>query len=165
MHPANIYKTAFSTLIGHFEYVVMPFGLSTAPATFQALMNTILVPHLRKFVLVFFDDILIYSNSLSDHVTHVDMVLQILRQHHLSAKPSKCVFGQQQVEYLGYIISNLGVATDPNKVHAIAAWPVPTSITELGGFLGLAGSYRKFIKDFGIICKPLFTALKKNGFV
>lgn len=127
-------------------------------------MNSILAPYLRKFVLVFFDDILIYSPSLSDHVTHVELVLQLLRQHHLSAKPSKCVFGQSQVEYLGYIISNEGVATDPTKVQAVKNWPVPKSVTDLRGFLGLAGSYRKFIKDFGLICKPLFTALKKTGF-
>lgn len=164
MHAADVHKTAFSTHLGHFEYLVMPFGLTNAPATFQALMNKILAPYLRKFVLVFFDDILIYSKSATEHAQHLSLVLQLLRHHQLFAKPSKCVFGQDQVEYLGYIISSSGVATDPVKVQAVQNWPTPTSITELRGFLGLAGYYRRFIKNLGIICRPMFDALKKNNF-
>lgn len=164
MHPADIFKTAFSTHMGHFEYIVMPFGLTNAPATFQALMNRILSPYLRKFVLVFFDDILIFSQSIEDHAHHVQLVLQLLRKYNLFAKPSKCTFGQQHVEYLGYIISEQGVATDPAKIVAVQQWPSPLNVTQRRGFLGLAGYYRRFIKDFGIICRPLFNALKKNEF-
>lgn len=124
MNPAGIHKTAFSTHIGHFEYLVMPFGLTNAPTTFQALMNKILAPHLRKFVLVFFYDILIYSKTLSEYLHHVRQVLHILRTHNLSAKPSKCVFGHQQVEYLGYIITSQGVATDTAKIKVVQDWPL-----------------------------------------
>jgi hypothetical protein len=119
MKPEDIHKTAFSTHMGHYEYRVMPFGLSNAPATFQELMNNIFATHLRKFVLVFFDDILVYSPDSDTHKQHLTMVLQILRQHQLKAKLSKCTFGQNQVEYLGHIISGQGVATDPSKIADI----------------------------------------------
>jgi hypothetical protein len=119
MKPEDIHKTAFSTHMGHYEYRVMPFGLSNAPATFQELMNNIFATHLRKFVLVFFDDILVYSPDSDTHKQHLTVVLQILRQHQLKAKLSKCTFGQNQVEYLGHIISGQGVATDPSKIADI----------------------------------------------
>ena len=119
MRAEDISKTAFSTHLGHFEYVVMPFGLANAPATFQSLMNSVLAQHLRKFALVFFDDILIYSSNLPDHVHHLKSVLEVLRSHKLYAKMSKCSFAQQEIEYLGHIISKEGVATNPNKLNII----------------------------------------------
>jgi hypothetical protein len=164
MNEADIHKTAFKTYFGHFEYVVMPFGLSNAPATFQSLMNEIFKDFLWKFILVFFDDILIYSKDMSDHVLHLGTALSILRQHKLAAKMSKCVFGVSHVEYLGHVISAQGVATDPSKITAIAEWATPTTVTQLRSFLGLAGYYRRFIKDFGIICRPLHDLLKKGNF-
>jgi hypothetical protein len=125
-------------------------------------MNTILSPLLRKTVLVFVDDILIYSKSLEDHVVHVQQVLDILRQHSFLLKKSKCSFAQQQLEYLGYIISPDGIATDPNKVQAIADWKPPTDVKQLRGFLELSGYYRKFIRNYGLMSKPLTDLLKKG---
>jgi hypothetical protein len=165
MHPANIEKTAFRTHHGHFEFLVMPFGLSNAPATFQALMNDMLHPFLRRFVLVFFDDILIYSTSWSEHLQHVDLVLITLRAHGLFLKRSKCSFGTPSVAYLDHVISADGVAMDSDKVAAIASWPLLRSPRGVRGFLGLARYYRKFIRDFGSIAALLTRLLRKEAFV
>jgi hypothetical protein len=165
MHKDDIHKTAFKNYFGHFEYLVMPFGLSNAPATFQALMNEIFQEQLRKFILVFFDDILVYSPDMQSHLSHLDITLSILRQHQLAAKRSKCVFGVSHVEYLGHVISAEGVATDPSKFTAIAEWETPQTVTQLRSFLGLAGYYHRFIKDFGLICRPLHDLLKKGKFL
>jgi hypothetical protein len=131
MSPQDIAKTAFSTHMGHYEYLVMPFGLTNAPATFQQLMNNIIAQHLTKFVLVFFDDILIYSKNLQQHRAHLNSVLQILRLHQLKAKLSKCTFAVPSVEYLGHVLSGNGVATDPSKIQEIISWQAPETVKQL----------------------------------
>jgi hypothetical protein len=115
-------------------------------------MNSVLAPVLRKFVLVFFDDILIYSKSLTEHISHLKQVFQLLKSNNLFAKVSKCTLAIEQVDYLGHLISSKGVATDPKKIEAIINWPPPENVTQLRGFLGLTGYYRRFIKHYGIIC-------------
>ncbi|KAK1608875.1 hypothetical protein QYE76_032548 [Lolium multiflorum] len=165
MAPEDIHKTAFRTHEGLFEFVVMAFGLTNAPATFQALMNDVLGPFLRRFVLVFFDDILIYSSSWSDHLRHVKLVLEAMRTHQLYLKRSKCSFGEESMAYLGHVIFAEGVAMDSDKVLAVVDWPAPRTVRAVRGFLGLAGYYRKFIKGFGTIAAPLTALLKKDGFL
>ncbi|CAL8152375.1 unnamed protein product [Prunus armeniaca] len=165
MKEEDIPKTAFRTHEGHYEFLVMPFGLTNAPFTFQALMNSVFHTYLRKFVLVFFDDILIYSNSFIDHLAHLQEVFELLRANQLQVKMSKCSFGQRSVDYLGHTISATGVGVDRKKIQCIETWPKPATIKGLRGFLSLAGYYRKFVKDFGLISKPLTDMLRKDGFV
>lgn len=164
MYEDDIDKTAFHTHQGLFELLVMPFGLSNAPATFQALMNEVLQSFLRKFVLVFFDDNLIYSTSQAEHLRHVRLVLDTLRHHQLFLKRNKCSLAQPSVAYLGHVISTEGVAMDRAKVEAILAWPQPRSVRAVRGFLGLAGYYHRFIKDYGTIAAPLTKLLRKEAF-
>ena len=165
MNPDDIAKTAFRTYSGHYEYLVMPFVLSNAPRTFQALMNGIFAQYLCKFILVFFDDILVYSPDMETHRHHLRVALQLMRANKLFAKRSKCVFGTNQVQYLGHVISGEGVSTDPEKLAAVADWKVPTNISLLRGFLGFTGYYRRFIKNYGLICKPLYDLLNKVPFI
>ena len=142
----------------------MPFGLTNPPSTFLGLMNSIFKPLHRKFVLVFFDDILIYNKSWEDRVQHVDRVLQLLEAQRLYVKPSKCFFRVQEVEYLGHIVSHEGVKADPNIIKAIEEWRIPTTLRHLQGFLGLTRYYRKFVNNYGRITTPLMTLLKKDAF-
>uniref|UniRef100_A0A8R7RBD8 Reverse transcriptase domain-containing protein n=1 Tax=Triticum urartu TaxID=4572 RepID=A0A8R7RBD8_TRIUA len=157
-------KTVFKTHHGHFHFKVMPFGLTNAQATFQCLMNAIFAKYVRKFVIIFLDDILVFSETLEEHLEHLRLVLTLLREHQLYAKESKCSFTQDIISYLGHIISKDGVATGPEKTHAMLAWPTPTTATELRDFLGLTGYYRKFFAHYGIIAKPLTSLLTKKGF-
>jgi hypothetical protein len=164
MYAGDIDKTAFRTHHGRYEFLVMLFGLLNAPATFQALMNNVLRPYLRKFVLVFFDDILIYNTLWAEHLRHLRIVLNALRAHSLHLKRSKCSFGTTAVAYLGHVISEGGVAMDVEKVAVVAAWPQPRSARGLWGFLGLAGYYRKFIREFGLIAAPFTRLLRRDAF-
>jgi hypothetical protein len=164
MKEADIPKTAFRTHEGHYEFLIMPFGLCNAPSTFQSLMNHVFRPFLNHFVLVFFDDILIYSKTWTDHLTHVDQVLHLLCKHKLFLKQSKCVFGASEVEYLGHLVGKDGVRVDPKKIEAMQYWPHPKTLKRVRGFLGLTGYYCKFVKNYGNIAAPLMTLLKKNSF-
>jgi hypothetical protein len=143
MRQEDIPKTAFRTHEVHYEFLVMPFGLTNAPSTFQISMNYIFNPFLRKFVLVFFDDILIYNKFWEEHVQHVDRVLQLLKEQQIYAKPFKCAFGVQEVEYLDHIVSHEGVKVDPNKIKVMREWSIPKTLKKLRGFLGLTRYYHQ----------------------
>ncbi|XP_073038265.1 uncharacterized protein, partial [Primulina eburnea] len=160
---ADVHKTAFRTRYGHYEFMVMPFGLTNAPAIFMDLMNRVFQPYLDQFIIVFIDDILIYSKSREEHSRHLRTALQVLLDRKLFAKFSKCEFWLDRVAFLGHIISSSGVEVDPSKVEAVKEWPVPNSVTEIRSFLGLAGYYRKFIQGFSSIAVPMTALTKKNA--
>ena len=151
----DIPKTAFRTRYEHFEFTMMPSGLANAPAAFMDLMHRIFQPYLDQLVIVFVDDILIYSQSEWEHEYHLRIVLQLLRDHQLYAKFSKCEFWLTEVRFLGHVVSSSGVSADPEKVEAVMSWERPKSVFEIRSFLGLAGYYRRFIEDFSRIAAPI----------
>eukprot|EP00253_Pinus_taeda_P011517 PITA_11517 len=158
----DIAKTAFRTRYGHYEFVVLPFGLTNAPATFMCLMNSIFHPYLDRFVLIFIDDILIYSRTIEEHYEHLRMVLQTLQEHQLYAKFSKCDFFKEEIQYLGHVITKEGIAVDPEKIKDIMDWPMPKDVADVRSFMGLAGYYRRFVEGFSKVAFPI-TSLQKKG--
>ncbi|XP_024178320.1 uncharacterized protein LOC112184284 [Rosa chinensis] len=158
----DISKTAFRTRYGHYEFLIMPFGLTNAPAAFMDLMNRTFSPYLDQCVLVFVDDILIYSKSSDEHEKHLRVVLQILRKERLYAKFEKCEFWQKEVKFLGHVVSKDEVSVDPLKVEAVMGWSRPTTVTKIRSFLGLAGYYRRFIEGFSSIASALTKLTRKD---
>jgi hypothetical protein len=162
IRPCDIPKTTFSTQYGLYEYLVMSFGLTNAPAYFMYLMNSVFMTELDKFVVVFIDDILVHSKNKEEHAEHLRIVLQRLRDHKLYAKFSKCEFWLDSVKFLGHTISNEGISVDPSKVQEVMDWKPPMSVHQVRSFLGLAGYYRRFVPDFSRIAKPMTELLKKG---
>ncbi|KAL0537061.1 hypothetical protein IC582_026029 [Cucumis melo] len=158
----DVPKTAFRSRYGHYEFIVMSFGLTNAPAVFMDLMNRVFREFLDTFVIVFIDDILIYSKTEAEHEKHLRMVLQTLRDNKLYAKFSKCEFWLKQVSFLGHVVSKAGVSVDPAKIEAVTGWTRPSTVSEVRSFLGLAGYYRRFVENFSRIATPL-TQLTRKG--
>nr|GEX21668.1 putative reverse transcriptase domain-containing protein [Tanacetum cinerariifolium] len=162
VHEEDMPKTVFRTRYGHFEFTVMPFRLTNAPAVFMNLMNQVCKPYFDKFVIVFIDDILIYSKNNEDHEVHLKLLLELLKKERLYAKFSKCEFWLEGVHFLGHVVNHNGIYMDPSKIEAIKNWKSPTTPFEIRSFLGLAGYYRCFIVNFSKIAKPLTSLTKKN---
>ncbi|CAA0811205.1 Uncharacterized mitochondrial protein AtMg00860, partial [Striga hermonthica] len=158
---SNISKIAFRTRYGHYEFVVMPFGLSNAPAVFMDLMNRVFHPYLDQFVIVFIDDILVYSRDIDQHKEHLRIVLETLRREKLYAKFSKCEFWLDRVAFLGHIVTARGIEVDPNKIEVVSKWDTPRSAADVRSFLGLAGYYRRFIEGFSKIAHLQTNLTKK----
>ena len=162
MKEGDEWKTTFKTKLGLYEWLVMPFGLTNAPSTFMRLMNEVLKPYIGKYVVVYLDDILVYSKSQEDHLQHLRNVFDTLRQQKLYGKLEKCSFMVPSVTFLGYVVSKEGVSVDQTKVEAIKTWPTPTSVTEVRAFHGLASFYRRFVKNFSSIVAPMTECIKKD---
>eukprot|EP00253_Pinus_taeda_P003649 PITA_03649 len=158
----DIFKTVFRTRCGHYEFVVVTFGLTNAQATFMCLMNNVLCPYLDKFVIVFINDILVYFKNEEEHAKHLATVLRFLREHQLYSKLNKCSFFQTEVHYLGHVVSKDGIVVDPEKIRSIMEWVAPKNVDDVRSFMGLEGYYRRFIKNFSRIAYPI-TSLQWEG--
>ena len=158
----DISKTAFRTRYGHYEYFVMPFGVTNVLGVFMEYMNRILHPFLDRFVVVFIDDILVYSKSQEEYVEHLGIVLRLLKENKLFAKLSKCEFWLREVSFLGQVILKGDIEVDPSKVDAVLQWESPKSVFEIRSFLGLAGYYRRFIEGFSKLALPLTHLTQKR---
>lgn len=163
INPDDVPKTAFSTRYGHYEFVVMPFGLCNAPATFQRLMHDMFQPYLDEFVVVYLDDILVFSKDKTKHLEHLRIVFELLRENQYFAKMVKCAFMVFQTDFLGHVVSGQGIKIHPEKSEAIAEWPVPTSSGDVSMFLGLSGYCRRFIEKFAHMAAPLFDLTADNA--
>ena len=159
----DTHKTAFRTRYGHYEFMVMPFGLCNAPSTFQHLMNSTFQDYLDDFVIIYLDDIMIYSKTFNDHLKHLEIVFQKLRDMKLYAKLQKCEFAKEEVEYLGHIVGNKSIKPDPKKTQAIMEWPAPQNSKDVMAFVGLANFYRKFVNNFSKIVAPLTNIMSKKA--
>ncbi|KAF8052607.1 hypothetical protein N665_1538s0001 [Sinapis alba] len=162
MKEGDEWKTAFKTKLGLYEWLVMPFGLTNAPSTFMRLMNHVLRALIGRFVVVYFDDILVYSRTMKEHVDHLRQVLDVLRRESLYANYKKCSFGTDNLVFLGFVVTSQGIQVDEEKVKAIKEWPTPKTIGEVRSFHGLAGFYRRFVRDFSTIAAPLTEVIKKS---
>ena len=162
MKVGNEWKTSFKTKYGLYEWLVMPFGLTNAPSTFMRLMNHVLRDFIGKFVVVYFDDILVYSKSLDEHIMHVRLVFETLRKEQLYANLAKCNFCTSKVVFLGFVVSSNGIEVDSEKVMAIESWPTPKNVGDVRSFHGLASFYRRFVKDFSSLAATLTEVIKKN---
>ena len=156
-------KMAFRTRFGHYEFLIMPFRLTNDPAVFMDLMHRVLQEYLNEFVIVFIDDILVYSRSKKEHMEHLRTTLQILKENQLYAKFKKCEFWLEKVSFLGHVVSKDSISVDPTKVEAVSKWSRPTNVTEVRSFLGLAGYYRRFVEGFSKIAIPLTQLTRKNN--
>ncbi|PKU84756.1 RNA-directed DNA polymerase [Dendrobium catenatum] len=159
---ADVLKIAFSTRYGNYEFLVMPFGVTNAPAVFMDLMNRVFKEYLDQFVIIFIDDIMVYSAFEEDHARHLSMVLETLRQHQLYAKFSKCEFWLKSISFLGHVVSGKGISVDLQKIQAVVDWPRPTTVFEVHSFLGMDGYYGKFMKGFSQISTPLTRLTQKS---
>ena len=159
--PEDQHKTAFTMPFGHYEFKVLPQGLSNSPSTFMSMMNSIFSEYINDFVVIYLDDVLIMSSTPEEHLIHLKLVLTKLRIHKLYAKMAKCDFNKPEVKFLGHVVGRDGIKVDPAKIAVIQEWPVPTSTTELRQFWGLANYFRKFIQGYSSLAAPL-TALISN---
>lgn len=157
-----IYKLAFRTRYGHYDFVVLPFRLTNATATLMRMMNGIFHPYLYKFILIFIDDILVYSRIIEEHKEHLWIVLQTLRENQLFTKFSKCDFFKDQIQYLGHVIPFDDIDFDPEKIKTIMNWLVPTNVADIHSFMGLVGYYRIFIRGFSKVAYPI-NSLQQKG--
>ena len=155
----DLHKTAFRKRYGHYEFLVMPFGLTNAPTAFMDLMNRVFRPYVDQFVVVFIDDILVYSKDRENHDTHLRVVLETLRKEQLYAKLRKCEFWLNEVSFLGHIVSKEGIRVDPKKIEVVVEWKPPRNVTEVRSFLGLAGYYKRFVKGFSMIAALMMRVL------
>jgi len=158
----SIFETKDGSIFGLYEWLVMPFGLTNAPITFMRLMNHVFKDFHGKFIVVYFDDILIFSQNLDEHLEHLKQVFEVLRNQRLFANLKKCTFCVDHVVFLGFVVSSKGVEVDDEKIKAIKEWPKPNSVTEVRSFHGLASFYRRFVRDFSTIAAPLTEVIKKD---
>lgn len=161
--PEDVHKTAFNVEGGHYEFVRMPFGLKTAPATFQRLMNEVLSDYINKICLVYLDDIIIFSSSLTEHIESLTKIFRRLKDVNLKVQLDKCEFLKREAEFLGHIVTEQGIKPNPNKIECVEKFPIPKTPRQIKQFLGLTGYYRKFIRDYSKIAKPMTKFLKKDA--
>ncbi len=162
MKAGKEWKTAFRTRYGLYEYTVMPFGLTNAPATCQEMINDALRQYLDRFVIAYLDDIMIYSKTLEEHISHVSKVLECLNTRNLHLKPKKCEFHREEVDFLGFVVGRHGVRMDLEKLRAVKEWKPLVNIKEVQSFLGFMNYNRKFIKDYSTNAIPLTNLTKKD---